>query len=50
MISIATPKDPTNDGAFQNEIRVVGSNTTPLFIEYQRVSNVSYGYGLADGR
>jgi len=39
--------DPTDYGAFQNELRVVGSNSEPLFIAYQRVSNMLYLYSIS---
>jgi hypothetical protein len=44
----AVAKDPTDYGAFQNELRVVASSTEPLFIAYQRVSNVLCLYSIAD--
>ncbi len=44
----AVAKDPTNYGAFQNELRVVASETEPIFIAYQRVSNVLCLYSIVD--
>jgi hypothetical protein len=44
----AVAKDPTDYGAFQNEIRIVGSSTEPLFLAYQRVSNMLYLYSITD--
>jgi hypothetical protein len=44
----ATVQDSTDYGAFQNEIRIVASRTEPLFIAYQRVSNVLCLYSIAD--
>ncbi len=44
----AVAKDPSDYGAFQNEMRVVASNTEPLFIAYQRVSNVLCLYSIVD--
>ena len=44
----AVAKDPTNYGAFQNEIRLVASETEPIFIAYQRVSNVLCLYSIVD--
>jgi hypothetical protein len=45
---VAVAKDPVNYGAFQNEMRVVASSTEPLFIAYQRVSNVLYLYSITE--
>lgn len=44
----AVAKDPTDYGAFQDEIRIVGSSTEPLFIAYQRVSNMLCLYSIID--
>ena len=44
----AVAKDPTNYGAFQNELRIVASSTEPFFIAYQRVSNVLCLYSIKD--
>jgi hypothetical protein len=44
----AVAKDPTDYGAFQDEIRIVGSSTEPLFIAYQRVSNMLCLYSITD--
>jgi hypothetical protein len=44
----AIAKDPTDYGAFQNEIRLVASSTEPFFIAYQRVSNVLCLYSITD--
>ena len=44
----AVAKDPTDYGAFQNEIRVVASSTRPIFIAYQRVSNLLCLYSIVD--
>jgi hypothetical protein len=44
----AIAKDPTDYGAFQDEIRIVGSSTEPLFLAYQRVSNMLYLYSSTD--
>jgi hypothetical protein len=44
----AVAKDPTDYGAFQNEIRLVASSAQPLFIAYQRVSNVLCLYSITD--
>jgi hypothetical protein len=44
----AIAKDPTDYGAFQDEIRIVGSSTEPLFLAYQRVSNMLYLYSFTD--
>jgi hypothetical protein len=44
----AVAKDPVDYGAFQNEIRIVGSSAEPLFIAYQRVSNMLCLYSIAD--
>jgi hypothetical protein len=41
-------KDPADYGAFQNEIMIVGSSTEPLFIAYQRVSNMLCLYSIRD--
>jgi len=46
----AVAKDPTDYGAFQNEVRLVASATEPLFIAFQRVSNVLYLYDITDGK
>jgi len=42
----AVAKDPTDYGGFQNEIGVVASGTEPIFIAYQRVSNVLWLYSI----
>jgi len=44
----AVAKDPTDYGAFQNELRVVASSSKPIFIVYQRVSNLLYLYSITD--
>lgn len=44
----AVAKDPIDYGAFQNELRVVASDTEPLFIAYQRVSNVLCLYSITE--
>jgi hypothetical protein len=44
----AVAKDAADYGAFQNEIRIVASSTEPLFIAYQRVSNMLCLYSIAD--
>jgi hypothetical protein len=44
----AVAKDSADYGAFQNEMRIVGSSTEPLFIAYQRVSNMLFLYSIAD--
>lgn len=44
----AVAKDPTDYGAFQNEVRVVASSRQALFIAYQRVSNVLCLYSIVD--
>jgi hypothetical protein len=44
----AVVKDPIDYGSFQNEVRVVASNVKPLFIAYQRVSNVLCIYSISD--
>lgn len=45
---VAIAKDPINYGAFQNEMRVVASSTEPLFIAYQRISNVLYLFSITE--
>jgi hypothetical protein len=42
----AVAKDPADYGAFQDEIRIVGSSTEPLFIAYQRVSSTLSLYSI----
>jgi len=44
----AVAKDAMDYGAFQNEMRVVASSTEPLFIAYQRVSNVLCLHSIVD--
>ena len=44
----AVAKDPTDYGAFQDEIRIVGSSKEPLFMAYQRVSNMLCLYSITD--
>lgn len=46
----AVARDPADYGAFQNEMRIVGSSTEPLFITYQRVSNMLYLYSITDSK
>jgi hypothetical protein len=41
-------KDPNDYGAFQNEIRLVGSRTANFFIAYQRVSNNLSIYSIVE--
>ena len=43
-------KDPADYGAFQDEMRIVGSSTEPLFITYQRVSNMLCLYSITDSK
>lgn len=50
LLVAAVAKDPTDYGAFQNEIRLVASSTEPIFIAYQRVSNVLCLYSIRDNR
>jgi hypothetical protein len=44
----AVAKDPTDYGSSQLAIRFVASNTQPLFIAYNGVSNVLYLYSISD--
>lgn len=44
----AVAPDPTDYGSFQDEVRIVGSNTESLFIAYQRISNSLSLYSITD--
>lgn len=44
----AIAKNPTDFGAFQNELSIVASRTQPFFMVYQRVSNVLFFYSIAN--
>jgi hypothetical protein len=46
--TIATAKDPTDYGAFQNELRIAGSDSGQMFAAYQRVSNILCLYSVVD--
>jgi hypothetical protein len=45
---LAVTEDPTSYGAFQNEIRISASSAEPVFIAYQRVSNVLWLYSIGN--
>jgi len=44
----AIVKDPNDYGSFQTLLRVVGCNTQPFFIVYQRMSNMLYLYSIRE--
>ena len=44
----AVVKDPNDYGSFQPLLRVVGCNTKPFFIVYQRMSNMLYLYSIRE--
>jgi hypothetical protein len=44
----AVVKDQTDYGAIQNEVRIIGSRTEPLFLTYHRVSNALFLYSITD--
>lgn len=44
----AVAKDPRDYGAFQRDMRAVGSSSEPVFMAYQRVSNTLFVYSITD--
>lgn len=44
----AVAKDPTDYGPIQNEVRIIGSRTEPLFLTYHGVSNALLLYSITD--